>query len=219
MIGVLATPLMAIIMPAHKVVGLLLPIMILADVFAVISHWQRWDKKLVLLLTPGAVVGTILASLLITNISPLLLRRSIGLIALLFILYKLFEKRLTNAAAYTPHWWHGWLAGSAAGFSSTLAHTGGPPVVIYLLLQKISPRVFVATAALYFAIINWIKVPSYLYIGLFDFELLRQVVWLLPVLPFGVWVGKLIADKVNKVIFDRIMMLLLGVSALFLLFR
>jgi uncharacterized membrane protein YfcA len=84
-------------------------------------------------------------------------------------------------------------------------------------MQDISPRTFVATSALFFMVLNWIKVPSYLYIGLFDFQLLRQVVWLFPLLPLSVWAGKLIADKINKVLFDRLIIILLAVSAFLLL--
>ena len=216
-LGVLATPLMTLVMPAHQVIGLLLPILIIADVFAVASHWQRWDQKLILLMLPGAIVGMGLGTLFIANISPETLKRGIGVIALIFIIYKLLESRIMRVTHYTPRNWHGFVAGSLAGFSSTLAHTGGPPTVIYLLMQNISPRTFVATSALFFMVVNWLKVPSYFYIGLFDFELLGQVIWLLPLLPVSVWVGKRIADKINKVMFDRVMIALLAVSVLFLL--
>ncbi len=215
----LATPLMAIVLPADRVIGLLLPILIIADIFAVASHWQKWDRRLVILLIPGAIVGTIVASMLISGISALALRRGIGIIALLFVIYKLFEAQILRNMAYASQNWHGLFAGGLAGFASTLAHTGGPLVAIYLLMQNVSPRVFVATSALFFTVLNWIKVPSYFYIGLFDFDLLRQIIWLLPLLPLSVWVGKLIAVRVNKLIFDRIIVVLLALSAFFLLTR
>lgn len=218
-LGVLATPLMSLVMPADQVIGLLLPILMTADVFAVASHWRRWDNSLIRLLLPGSVVGMLLGTLLIASISPQMLRRGIGVIALLFVIYKLFEQRILDFVQYRPKKWHGWLAGGTAGFSSTLAHTGGPPIAIYLLIQDVSPRVFVATSALFFAAINWIKVPSYIYLGLFDFQLLWQVAWLLPLLPFSVWVGKQVANRVNKAVFDRIVVALLGLSAIFLLVR
>src|SRR5262245_55896004 len=212
----LATPLMALVLPADQVIGLLLPILMTADIFAVASHWQRWDKKLTLLLLPGAFLGMGLGTLLIANVSAVTLKRGIGVIVLLFVIFKLLEKWLIDISQYHQRNWHGWLAGSAAGFSSTLAHTGGPPVAIYLLMQDISPRTFVATSAIFFMVLNWIKVPSYLYIGLFNFQLLKQVVWLLPLLPISVWVGKKMADKIDKVLFDRLIIILLVVSAVFL---
>lgn len=218
-LGVLATPLMTLVMPADQVIGLLLPILMIADVFAVASHWQHWNGRLVWLLIPGAVGGMLIATLFITSISPDTLRRGIGLVVLLFVVYKLLEQRITGAVPYRPRGWHSVLAGGIGGFTSTLAHTGGPPIAIYLLIQDISPRVFVATAALFFAVLNWIKVPSYFYIGLFDFHLLWQVAWLLPLLPVSVWIGKEIADKVDKIVFDRMIIAILALSAVLLLAR
>ncbi|MBK5107995.1 MAG: TSUP family transporter [Anaerolineales bacterium] len=77
------------------------------------------------------------------------------------------------------------IAGTITGFSSALAHTGGPPVSIYLLLQDVTPRVFIATSAIFFFLLNWIKVPYYWCAGLFDFQQLWQIAWLLPLVPLG----------------------------------
>ncbi|MBN1995267.1 MAG: sulfite exporter TauE/SafE family protein [Anaerolineae bacterium] len=217
--GALGTPLMALVMPADQAVGLLLPILMIADVFAVASHWKRWDRKLVTLLIPGAIVGVIIGTLFIANVSPTILRRGIGVIALLFAVYKFFEQYIFGSITYQARNWHGLAAGTAAGFSSALAHTGGPPITIYLLMQKVTPRVFVATSALFFMVLNWLKVPTYYYANLFDFELLGQVVWLLPLLPVSVWVGKVISTKINKFIFDRIILVFLVASGVLLLVR
>jgi uncharacterized membrane protein YfcA len=217
--GALGTPLMVLVLPADQVVGLLLPILMIADIFAVTSHWKRWDQKLVILLLPGAVVGVLIGTLFITNVSPTMLRWGIGVIALLFALYKLFEQSIFRSFRYQAQNWHGSVAGTMAGFSSSLAHTGGPPITIYLLMQEVTPRVFVATSALFFMALNWIKVPSYFYAGLFDFNLLWRVAWLLPLLPISVWVGKSVATKINKVIFDRIILFFLALSGVLLLVR
>jgi hypothetical protein len=215
--GALATPLLALVMPANQVVGLLLPILMIADVFAVASHWKKWDNRLVFLLLPGAVLGVLIGTIFITSVSPLALRRTLGIIALLFAGYKLFEPVIVRKIHYQPRNWHGITAGTVAGFSSSLAHTGGPPITIYLLMQNIVPRVFVATSALFFMVLNWIKVPTYFYAGLFDFNLLWQVAWLLPLLPLSVWVGKSISAKINKALFDRIMVVFLALSGILLL--
>ena len=139
------------------------------------------------------------------------------LIILIFVIYKIFETHLQHAIHYTARNWHGMVAGGAAAISSTLAHTGPPPVAIYLLMQNIPPRTFVATTVLFFAVLNWIKVPSYYFAGLFDFKLLAQVVWLLPILPVSVWLGKNLIVRLNKAVFDRVIVILLGGSAIFLL--
>jgi uncharacterized membrane protein YfcA len=217
-LGVLATPLMALVMPPDQVIGLLLPVLLLADVFAVSAHWRRWDWRLTRLLLPGAVIGVTVGTFFITNAPTALLKTVLGVIVLLFAVYKLFEKSILGAMQYRPHAWHGALAGTVGGFASALAHSGGPPIAIYLLMQGISPRVFVATSAIFFAIVNWIKVPYYFYAGLFDFPRLLQVLWILPLVPIGVWAGKKIGDHINQVVFERIVVGLLAVTAVMLIF-
>jgi uncharacterized protein len=215
--GSLATPLMALVMPANEVIGLLLPVLIIADIFAVTSHWQRWDRKLVLLLLPGALVGVVLGTFFITHVAPLVLRQALGVIAILFSVYRLFEQAILGLVKYRAYRWHGVAAGAVAGFSSTLAHTGGPPITIYLLMQEVTPQVFIATSALFFFALNWLKVPFYFYAGQFDFNLIGRIVWLLPLLPLSVWAGKWGATKINKIIFDRVILFFLALSGVLLL--
>jgi hypothetical protein len=217
-LGALATPLMALVMPADQVIGLLLPILMFADIFAVAALWKRWNGRIVALLLPGAVVGVTIGTLFITNAPTEALRTVLGIIVLLFAIYKVVEKRLLGALRYEARDSHGVIAGTVAGFSSALAHTGGPPVSIYLLLRDVTPMVFVGTSALFFAILNWIKVPYYFYADLFDFGLLGRVAWLLPLVPVGVWLGRWAAVRLDKQTFERIIVAILAVTGALLVF-
>ncbi len=82
-LGALSTPLMALVMPVDQVIGLILPILMFADLFAVAFHWRRWDRRLVLLLIPGSVVGVTIGTLFITNAPTEALRTALGVIILL----------------------------------------------------------------------------------------------------------------------------------------
>lgn len=216
-LGGLATPLMALVMPPDQVIGLLLPILMFADVFAVALHWGRWDRRLALRLIPSAVVGVTAGTVFITNAPTRSLRLALGVIVLLFAVYKVLESRLLAWLRYRPQPWHGLVAGTVAGFSSALAHTGGPPVSIYLLLQDVTPRVFIATSALFFMLLNWIKVPYYLYAGLFDLQRLWQVAGLMFLVPLGVWIGRWLGNRISKPAFDRLILALIAGSGLLLI--
>jgi uncharacterized membrane protein YfcA len=218
MAGSLATPLMALVMPVNQVLGLILPFMLLADVFAIALHWRKWDGRLVWLLIPGAVIGVTIGTFFIANAPTNVLKIGLAVIALLFVAYKLVEKRLLAALEYKERSWHGWLAGTTAGFASSLAHSGSPPISIYLMLLNVTPTVFLGTSVLFFAILNWIKVPYYLYIHLFDFQELKQVAWVFLIVPFGVWFGRWLVTKVSKTIFDNIILVLLLITAILLIF-
>lgn len=217
-LGGLATPLMALVMPANQAIGLLLPILMIADAFAVASHWKRWDWRLIILLMPGAVLGVTIGTFFITNAPTGELKMVLGIIVLLFALYKLFEARLFTTLAYEAKDWHGILVGTVAGFSSALAHTGGPPISIYLLMRRIPTDIFNATSALFFAILNLVKVPYYIYAHLFDFQQMRGLIWLLPLLPLGVWGGKWAANKIRREVFEKVIVVILAVTALLLIF-
>jgi hypothetical protein len=84
-------------------------------------------------------------------------------------------------------------------------------------MQNVTPRVFIATSALFFLILNWIKVPFYLYADLFDSELLRQIIWLLPLVPLGVVIGRWAIGRVNAETFERIIVSLLLINGFVLI--
>jgi uncharacterized protein len=217
MLGALATPMMALVMPANQVLGLLLPIMLLADMFALAINWRKWNGRLVWLLLPGAVIGVTIGTFFIANVSTNVLKIGLAVIALIFVVYKIFEKRILGSLNYQERNWHGWLAGTTAGFASSMAHSGGPPIIIYLMLLDVTPSVFIGTSVLFFAILNWIKVPYYLYIHLFDVQRLLQIAWVIPLVPIGAWFGRWIATKISKEVFDAIMVGLLALAALLLI--
>jgi uncharacterized protein len=213
----LATPLLATILPVDKALALVLVIQMVADVFAVGAHWKRWDQHLVTRLIPGALAGVVVGTVFITSVSPQALRTALAVVILVFTLYKLLERSLLRGAAYTPRPWHSPLAGGISGFTSAVANNGGPPVSIYLLMRDLQPRVFIATTAIFFLILNYIKLPFYLYAGLFDWDLLRSALPLLVLAPIGVWIGKAFVLRVNKEVYERVILLFLVISALLVL--
>ncbi|MDX1412624.1 MAG: sulfite exporter TauE/SafE family protein [Candidatus Promineifilaceae bacterium] len=217
-LGALSVPFVALALPIDDVIGMMLPVLMLADVLAIGAHWRRWDRRQVILLIPASIVGVIIGTLFLTNAPVRLIRIVIGVIVLLFAIYKLFERTIFKKLTYKPRSWHGVLAGMIAGFTSSVAHTGGPPIAIYLLMQNLQPRIFAATAAFFFFVLNYIKVPFYYFADVFNFDLLRQFLWLLPMVPLGVWVGKWLVVRVSKELFDYIVLSLLITTALLLIF-
>jgi hypothetical protein len=154
----------------------------------------------------------------VINVSPQVLKIGLAVISLLFVAYKLVEKRIFASLQYMEKGWHGWLAGTTAGFTSAIAHSGVPPISIFLMLQNVTPRVFIATSVLFYAILNWIKVPYYYFTGLFNLERILSNLWLLPIVPFGVWFGRWLVTKVSKQVFDYIILGLLVITAFILIF-
>jgi len=219
MTGVLATPIMSLVIPVNEALGLILPMLLVADVFAAYVHWRRWEPRLLRLMLPAAVIGVALGTAAATSVPPLVLRRLLGAIAVVFVVYKLREKRLLSHWGHgQPRPWHAWLAGGVSAFGSAMAHSGGPPVMIYLIQQELAPGVFAATLAAFFALVNVMKVPSYLLAGVLDATQFVRILIVLPLLPLGVWLGKLFATKVKQEPYERLMLVLLVMAGGFLLF-
>ncbi len=213
----LTTPLLSAVMPVSQAVNLVLPLLIFADVFALWAYWRDWDMYYIRLMLPAAVLGVALGLLLLTTLPDLWLRRLLGLFTLVVIVYKIGSSRIARLH-YQPRGWHGQLAGGASGFASALANTGAPPFTAYMLLQGVSPTVFIGTTTLFFAIVNLLKLPAVAAAGLLNFPLLLSAAWAIPLIPLSVWVGRQFINRVNPQLFESLMLALLLIASLSLIF-
>jgi uncharacterized protein len=216
-LGPLVTVLAVLVLPPQTAIGVLLPMLMVGDAFALGALWQRWDLREVGRLLPGMLVGVGGGTYLLAEVESTLLARLLGALMLVFVGYWLLESRITRLGTYRRRRWHGYLAGGVAGVTSAVAHSGGPPVAVYLLLQRVQPIPFVATTTLAFAIINAVKVPAYLAAGLFDLQLQLQLAWALALIPVGVLVGRRLVGRIDRQLFHRISVLLLACSGTYLL--
>src|SRR5690606_5272703 len=155
-----------------------------------------------------AVVGILIGLFLLVSLPDKDLRRILGVFTIIAILFKLGSDSL-RSIKYEPRGWHGYLAGFTSGLTSALANLGGPPITAYLLLQKLEPTAFVATQTLFFFVVNLLKVPGYLSESIIDIPLLISILWVTPLIPIGVWIGRWAIGKVNRLWFERVMMVLL----------
>ena len=216
-LGVLITPLLSLVMPVAAAISLALPLLIFGDVFALWFFWKTWDMHYIRLLLPFAVPCILAGTYLLANLSNSTLRPVLGIFTLLFVVYKVVDYRL-KSFDYHPRDWHGYLAGGASGLGSALANAGSVPFTAYMLLQDVTPQVFVGTTSLYFAIVNWIKVPSYVAAGLLDLSKLAGVIWALPLIPLGVYAGRWMIKRINKRAFEYVMLVVLVIASAVLLF-
>jgi uncharacterized protein len=111
------------------------------------------------------------------------------------------------------------LAGLASGFGSALANVGAPPFTAYMLLQDVSPTVFIGTATLFFFIVNFLKLPiNLLSSNVLNLHLLASVIWVVPVIPVASWIGKYAVKRMNQKVFERMMLVILFFMSLYMLF-
>jgi uncharacterized protein len=216
--GALALPLMTLVMPVSKAAGVMLPLLIVGDMFAVYFYRGKWSMHYIRLLLPAAVIGILFGTLLLTRLSDEALRVILGIFMLVLIVYKLVSDRI-RSLEYVPYDWHGYLAGWVSGFASALANVGGPPFSVYMLLQpKMTPVTFSATAALFFATLNVLKLPAFLTSGVMDVQYFLSIAWIIPIIPLAVWLGRKSVSYFNPKVFERTLLALLFILSLTLIF-
>jgi hypothetical protein len=168
-LGALGTPLMALGMADPvRAAAILLPILIAQDVVAVAAFRKSWDGSVLKAMLPGAMIGIGIGYLLAARISSSAIMATLGAITILFGAYRLWVERCgqVSVASNSPGW-VGTLFGVATGFTSQIAHAGGPPFQMWVMPKRLPRDVFVGTSAIFFALVNWIKVPAYIALGQF----------------------------------------------------
>ena len=216
-VGAIATPLMALIMPVPEAAALLLPILILADNVAIYKYQKRFDAKTLWVTLPGAVIGIGIAWLAFDQLqsSERALKIGIGLISLAFIAFQLLREYLFNRieGVRLPDW-AGFSLGTIAGFTSTLAHVGGPPFQIYIIPQKLRRDIFVGTNAWFFWAVNLIKLIPFGFLGLLTIGNLMVTLALVPFVVVGVYIGFWLNGRVRQDVFNWIIYALLGITGI-----
>jgi uncharacterized membrane protein YfcA len=179
-LGLLALPLMALVVSPVTAAAIMLPLLIAQDVVTVWSYRREFDRRNLATLAPGALMGILAGYLLAAKVSDAAVGLAVGLIAIGFALRRLTGDSKKPLAATQANWSAGSLWGFVTGFTSMIAHAGGPPFQIYVMPQKLQPAVFVGTGAIFFAAMNLVKLVPYLALGQFSRHNLAASAALMP---------------------------------------
>jgi uncharacterized membrane protein YfcA len=209
-LGMLAVPLMALIISPVQAAGILLPILCLMDIFSVWAYRGRWVRPEIDVLVPASIVGIVGGSLLFEYMSPAIIRLVLGVIAVAFTLHYVLARRTSNREdlPYFPRS-AAVVSGGVAGFTSFIAHAGGPPLNMYLLRRPLDRTDFVGTTVLFFAIVNYVKLVPYAWLGQLDAANLATSLVLAPLAPLGVAIGVYLHRRVSDRLFFGVVYVLL----------
>ena len=222
--GLVAIPLIALVVDGRLIPGATLPLLIAADLFAVAwyrSH-TRWDvlRPLGVFIGLGYVAG--IAFFVILGSANAELERSIGLILFVVILLQLWRTyrasepgvRAPAIAAY----------GTAGGFTTFVANAAGPVINTYLASLRLPKHEFLGTAAWLYFVVNLSKIPFYLALGswtdggsFFTVESLAWNVVLVPAIFAGVYAGRLVYNRFPQRVFLLAVLLLSAAGSLVLI--
>ena len=200
--GSLAVPMMALMITVPQAAAILMPVLLVMDLLGIAAFRKDFDKQLLKFLLPCGLLGIVIGALLFKFLQPQIVAGIVGAFTLLFLAQRLVFP--PKADAPPPPRWLGVLLTTTSGFTSFIAHAGGPPINAYAIPLKLKPLVFTATMAYFFFIINLAKWIPYAWLGLLDMRNFATSLALLPFAPIGVWVGVRIARHIQPTLFYRL---------------
>ena len=201
-VGGLGVPLMSLAIAPPQAAAILLPILCLMDLFSWWAYRGKWDRSNMRIMLPAAMFGMALGTAMFGLLEPDHIRLMLGFIAVAFALDHWLRPKQPNPKS--PNVVTGSFWSAAAGFTSFLAHSGGPPLSVYLLPQRLDRTVFVATSVFFFFVVNYVKLIPYAWLGLFDFTNLATSAVLAPLAPLGIWLGLVLHKRISDRLFYQI---------------
>ena len=201
--GSLAVPVMALAVTVPQAAAILMPVLLMMDLLGIAVFRKDFDKALLKFLIPFALVGTVIGALLFKLLDAKVVAGLVGALTLIFLAQRLIFPPKPDGLP--PPRWLGALLGITAGFTSFIAHAGGPPISAYVIPLRLSPIKFTATMAFLFFVINLSKWVPYAWLGLLDMRNMSTSLLLLPLVPIGVWIGVRFARRVSPVMFYRLL--------------
>lgn len=200
MLALLSVPIMSLVMSPMQGAALLFPVYLISDVYGVWIYRRSFSARNLMILIPAGAIGVFAGWFLAEDADEDVVRIVIGCVGLTFLALRQWSRWIGNADPRPADVPRGLLWGSLPGFTSFVAHAGGPTFQLYVLPQKLPKLMFAGTSTILFATINWMKVPPYIALGLMDWADWRIVAILSPVAIFGAWFGyhltRLIPQKI-----------------------
>lgn len=214
----MAVPFLSLVISPVQAAAVMLPVLCLIDLWGLAAYKGVWDRRNLRIMIVGATLGIALGGLAFGTLPDSAVKLVTGVIAVLFGLNNLLgwtKKRPPSAAS----WPKGMFWSTMSGFTSTVAHAGGPPIYAYLIPQRMERNLYIGTTVWFFFYVNYAKLVPYWLLGQLGAANLLTALALTPLVPAGVWLGAWLQRRVKS---DRVFylvcywaMLLVGIRLIY----
>jgi hypothetical protein len=214
--AIIGIPLLSLVMDPITAGAVLAPLFVIMSLFA-LRYWkpQTWSKPDLAVLVPALIVGIAAGYLLLRVLDQRLVAILMALITLAFVVLWLLrggrvQQQQRSVVKAT-------VAGLAAGITSMVAHSGGPPLAMYLLPLGLSKQLYAGTTSMFFLVGNIVKAGPWLMLAQPTREMWLLMGLCLPFVPLGVWAGYRLHERLDQQQLYRACYGLLIITALKLL--
>jgi len=221
-VGILVVLIAAMVMPPKASVGLVLPLLIFADLFAAAYYHRKAHWNHIARLMGFAIIGIVAAKATLERIDDRQLKPIIGLIVLVLLSLSTWNNSRKSAALQYDHtsalnrWIFAVVFGFLAGYTTMMANAAGPIMIVYLLAVGLPKLEFVGTTAWFFFIMNWLKVPFQLSLQMITAESLKIDLFLFPFVVIGAVGGIFLVRHIPQKLFNAAVTLLAAAAALWM---
>jgi uncharacterized membrane protein YfcA len=194
-------------------VGIALPVLCVMDVAGLRAWWGQWSVREMRAILPAGLLGILIGTLTFHLFSARGISLMLGLLTLGFLARRVWQRlRGLLPPPAAPNRVKAWLFGTASGFTSTLAHTGGPPLAMYLYPLRLERQVLAATTTVFFGVMNYTKLLPFWGLGLLDWTNILTSLVLIPVAPVGVHLGIRLQKRISDHAFYNTVYILLAIT-------
>jgi uncharacterized membrane protein YfcA len=216
--GTVAVAIFAAVLPARQSTGTILLLLIVADLFAVVTYRRFTNWRTLLRLAPAVIAGILVGVVFLFFADDAWVKRTIGVILLAVIAITLFRRRMAAPVDDAgPHRLAAATYGTLGGFTTMVANAAGPVMSMYFLAMRFPVKEFLGTAAWFFAIVNISKLPFSIGLGLITVPGLLVDLVLVPLVVGGALFGRWLAGRLNQRVFERLVIVFTVIGAVYLL--
>jgi uncharacterized membrane protein YfcA len=194
----MSVPVLSLVIPPVQAAAIMLPVLCIIDLWGLSAYRGVWDRRNLKILITGATVGIALGGLAFGVLSDEAVKLITGVIAVLFGLNNLFGWARRPRPPTRASWARGLPWSTLSGFTSTIAHAGGPPAYVYLIPQRMERALYVGTTVWFFSYVNYAKLVPYALLGQLQGANLVTAFALTPLVPLGVWLGAWLQKRVKS---------------------
>lgn len=217
-LGLMVVPLLANIFGGKESVGILLPILIVADIFAVIYFSRHANWKHLLRLMPWAIGGIFLGAFLGNQIPDDQFKIVLSIIIVVGIGLMVWQDFRKEKMIIPDNWWFAAILGLTGGFTTMVGNAAGPVMALYLLSMRLPKNSFIGTGAWFFFMVNLAKVPLHVfYWETIDIRTTLLDTFVIPGIIIGAYTAKRIVKLLPENIYRAIVLISTFVAAIFLL--
>jgi len=213
LVGMLGVPVLALAISPVAAAGLLLPVYVLSDAFALYAYREAFDRRVLAIIIPGMTLGVGFGWATAHVVPEPLVTALVGMIGLAFAANLILRPKVV-AGSQEPRVAKGVFWGAVTGFTSFVSHSGAPPYQVYTLPLGMTKMVFAGTSTIAFAYVNLIKLVPYYALGQLSPGNLKVAVALMPAAALAVFAGARLVKHLPEALFFRVVTWALAVISI-----